>query len=388
VDFNAGNAKRLLEQFDFAKLFIEELGWDRYNADVQVEISCSSFALKAIAEKRGAVAWVCRSADCGSIPERPIRQKIDRQVSQRTLEHLVIFTDESTTQVWSWPRREDGKPTILVDHFWRTGTQNTAFIQKLQGISFRLSEENELTLPSVTARLEGSLNVERVTRRFYEQFPAEQKAFLNFIRGITDLADREWYASLMLNRLMFIYFMQRKGFLNGEQHYLRDRLARCQREKGKDKFYSFYRYFLLRLFHEGLGSQARNPELDKLLGRIPYLNGGLFENHPVEERCPDIAVPDEAFTRIFAYFDRYQWHLDERPLRNQDEINPDVLGYIFEKYVNQKQMGAYSEAPGCTPMSRGELDSRPRILSPPTTHGEPHRRALRSPSPSQPVSPM
>ena len=63
--------------------------------------------------------------------------------------------------------------------------------------------------------------------------------------------------------------------------------------------------------------------------------------HPIEEWCTDIKIPDEAFARIFAYFDRYQWHLDERPLRNDNEINPDVLGYIFEKYINQKQMGAY-----------------------------------------------
>ncbi len=48
-----------------------------------------------------------------------------------------------------------------------------------------------------------------------------------------------------------------------------------------------------------------------------------------------------AFERIFDYFDQYQWHLDERPLRADNEINPDVLGYIFEKYINQKQMGAY-----------------------------------------------
>ena len=41
------------------------------------------------------------------------------------------------------------------------------------------------------------------------------------------------------------------------------------------------------------------------------------------------------------FFDAYQWHLDDRPLRNDNEINPDVLGFIFEKYVNQKQMGAY-----------------------------------------------
>jgi hypothetical protein len=54
-----------------------------------------------------------------------------------------------------------------------------------------------------------------------------------------------------------------------------------------------------------------------------------------------IQIPDKAFERVFDYFDQYQWQLDERPLRNDDEINPDVLGYIFEKYINQKQMGAY-----------------------------------------------
>ena len=46
-------------------------------------------------------------------------------------------------------------------------------------------------------------------------------------------------------------------------------------------------------------------------------------------------------SRLFAFFDHYHWHLDERPLRADNEINPDVLGYIFEKYINQKQMGAY-----------------------------------------------
>jgi hypothetical protein len=122
------------------------------------------------------------------------------------------------------------------------------------------------------------------------------------------------------------------------------RLDRCKKEKGTDKFYSFYRYFLLRLFHEGLGGLKRNAELEKLIGRVPYLNGGIFDLHELE--TPDrygktIQIPDKAFERIFNYFDQYQWHLDERPLRADNEINPDVLGYIFEKYINQKQMGAY-----------------------------------------------
>ncbi len=79
----------------------------------------------------------------------------------------------------------------------------------------------------------------------------------------------------------------------------------------------------------------------KFLGRVPYLNGGLFDVHELERDNPKIHVPDQAFKQIFAFFEAYQWHLDDRPLRKDNEINPDVLGYIFEKYINQKQMGAY-----------------------------------------------
>lgn len=342
MDFDAGNARKLLGQFEFAKLFIEELGWDRHAADLSVPSAGTIFALRAVAEKRGMVAWVCQEPAGKQIPDRAMRRKIETQVAKTTLEHLIIFTDaKREEQIWCWARREAGKPASVAEHFWYASSGNRGFLQKLEAIAFSLAEENALTLVDVTARARTAFDVERVTKRFYDQFTKEHTAFLGFISGITEVADKEWYASLMLNRLMFIYFMQRKGFLNGERDYLRDRLARCRREKGQDKFYSFYRYFLLRLFHEGLGAKARNPELDKLLGRIPYLNGGLFEKHPIEERCPDIKIPDEAFTRIFSYFDRYQWHLDERPLRNDDEINPDVLGYIFEKYINQKQMGAY-----------------------------------------------
>jgi hypothetical protein len=75
---------------------------------------------------------------------------------------------------------------------------------------------------------------------------------------------------------------------------------------------------------------------------VPYLNGGLFLKHQIEEQHgKDIQIADGAFEKLFTFFDEWNWHLDERPLRADNEINPDVLGYIFEKYINQKQMGAY-----------------------------------------------
>jgi hypothetical protein len=79
-----------------------------------------------------------------------------------------------------------------------------------------------------------------------------------------------------------------------------------------------------------------------MLGRVPYLDGGLFQKHQIEVlHGRTIRIADAAFQRLFDFFDAYQWHLNERPLRADNEINPDVLGYIFEKYINQKQMGAY-----------------------------------------------
>ena len=48
-------------------------------------------------------------------------------------------------------------------------------------------------------------------------------------------------------------------------------IAMAHAGHGDDQFHSFYRYFLLRLFHDGLGKQTRSPELEQLLGNIPYL---------------------------------------------------------------------------------------------------------------------
>ena len=67
-----------------------------------------------------------------------------------------------------------------------------------------------------------------------------------------------------------------------------------------------------------------------------------FKNTRVETRYGDsIDIPDTAFEKLFRFFEQYQWHLDDRPLQNDREINPEVLGYIFEKYINQKEFGAY-----------------------------------------------
>ncbi len=343
MDLDTKAVRACLKDGDFKRLFIEELGWDiNRNPALEVEAGDAPFQLVPLAVKRGVQVFECPATGRELvIPERGVRQKIEREVTKLAREHVVVFTNaDRTEQIWQWADREPGRAVALKEQRYASHQSGEALVQKLQHIRIALDEEASMSLTGVIQRLKDAFPRDKVTKKFYERFKTEHGNFLNLISGIPDPGDREWYASLMLNRLMFVYFIEKKGFLDGDPNYLRNRLARMQRKR-KDKFHTFYRHFLMRLFHEGLGSQARSAELDELLGEVPYLNGGLFDVHDLEKENAKIEIPDRAFEALFDFFDSYEWHLDDRPLEKGNEINPDVLGYIFEKYVNQKQMGAY-----------------------------------------------
>ena len=333
-----------LQAFDFRRLFVEGLGWDHYVTEpFVVRVNGRDYTLNPIAEKAGFAVYECDSSVDNNVPQYPVRRKIESEVAKRTFEHLIIFTNPGRkVQVWQWVRRESGKPAACREYPFPAG--QTDLLQRLRQLAFTLDDEaTGIVVSDVTGRVRPAFDVEKVTKRFYDRFSTELTAFGGFIDGITAQGDRDWYASLMLNRMMFIYFVQKQGFLDGDSDYLRNRLSMIRNQSGGGRFQQFYRIFLLRLFHEGLGRREadRAPDLAVLLGKIPFLNGGLFDQHELERDNPDISIPDEAFQRVFDFFDGYRWHLDERPGREDNEINPDVLGYIFEKYVNQKQMGAY-----------------------------------------------
>ncbi len=336
--------KQLIEEFDFINLF-NYLGWNYITGQDTVRVGLETLTLQSVAEKRGFRILVCSPDSRGRVPDYSTRMKLDRAVSRLYYEHLIIFRDElNRTQLWQLVMREPDKPPQLTETRWYRGKDPELLYQRTSGLFFTLDEEENITIVDVTTRVRENFlqNREKVTKKFYEGFKKEHNTFLGFIKGIEDKTSREWYTSLMLNRLMFCYFIQKKGFLDHNKNYLRDKLKACQQKKGKDKFYSFYRDFLLALFHKGLGSPDRSPELIAEFGRIPYLNGGLFDVHQLEKDFPDIQIEDRAFERIFDFFDQYEWHLDTRPSASGREVNPDVIGYIFEKYINDRaQMGAY-----------------------------------------------
>lgn len=340
--------RKCLKAFDFPTLFREHLGWDKHHGTLDIPIDGSTMRLSAVAQKRGFVAYVCwcgaeslpwtvreggaqdEAATPDQIPDRPTRLKVDHQVTKSARQHFIIYADkQSGQQVWHWVRREPGKPLASRDHRFDASQSGEHLIQRLEKIAVSMEEEEQLTHLEITGKAKAAFDVDKVTKKFYERFKAEHAAFLKFIKGIKSRADLEWYTSLMLNRLMFVYFIQKKGFLDGDTNYLQNRMRLVREAKGKDKFLTFYSYFLVRLFHDGLGKSPEdrklNRDLEKLLGKVPYLNGGFFEVHQLEERNKEIDIPDKAFEKLFAFFDEFRWHLDERPLR----ANNTGVGHWF-----------------------------------------------------------
>lgn len=334
-----------LKHFQFKHLF-NELGWD---APVQqqpysVVVGDDTWLLDVVAIKKGVQVLHCRPGAQGRLPDYATRQKIERKITPDVREHLIVFTDEARiVQIWQWVTRQTGRPAQYREVFFHKGEMPELLTQKLSRLHFALDEEELLTVLGVTARLDDAAPRDKVTKKFYGDFEKQRKAFAAFIEGIpADSEDQRWYTAVVIDRLMFLWFLQEKGFLDNQRKYLQQHL---QVHLDGDHTQSFYKRFLSPLFFKGF-AQERTPEteaaIQAMYGKVPYLNGGLFAQHELEERYgEELDIADNAFQKLFAFFDEWEWHLDERPLKSGKEINPDVLGYIFEKFVNQKQMGAY-----------------------------------------------
>ena len=286
----------------------------------------------------------------GTLPIAKTRAAIHKEISKLHHENLLIFLDKNRTQsLWYWVKRE-GKRASPREHLYVKGQPGDLFLGKLSAIFVDISELDEkgdINVVEVAQRLRKALDVERVTKKFFSEFAEQRIQFLDLIQGIEDDHDRRWYASVLLNRLMFIYFLQKKKFVdNGDLDYLQRHLEESKK-RGKDLYYAD---FLRLLFFEGFAKpkEKRSAEAQQILGEIRYLSGSIFLPHPVEIRWKAIAVPDVAFENIFRLFSKYSWNLDDTPGGKDDEINPDVLGYIFEKYINQKAFGAYYTRPEIT----------------------------------------
>ena len=332
-----------LHDGDFRQLFLECF-WSNpsTNSPYRFQAGEGTFEVQEVAQK-GLKVFVCRVE---RIPDSSVRRLIDAKLRKLSHDYFMVFvsTSEPFHHLWSVPVKTVDKRTLVTVEYDKDD-QALFLLEKMNAITFSLDENP--TIIDVANRVNAAflVNTTEVTKKFYQSFRKQHDMFVKGIENITGKDDREWYASVMLNRLMFCYFIQKKRFLNFDENYLGNKLRETQARKGRDKFYeSFYRSFLKQLFSDGLDKPvaARSDYFIKKYGRIPYLNGGMFSMHQIEKENKDIDIPDKVFERLFAFFDEWHWHLDNRITASGRDINPDVLGYIFEQYINDRaQMGAY-----------------------------------------------
>ena len=294
-----------------------------------------------VADKQGFHVYSC---EMDILPTAAECKKIDNKLRNYGYDYICIFVQTGTAHhLWLTPVKTNEKRELVKTEYIG-GAKADFLFSKIDDLTFELTERVLIT--DVKNRVQGSfhLNSEKVTKDFYAQFRKEHTAFKKHITGIDDDKNKDWYASVMLNRLMFCYFIQKKGFLDMNANYLQDKLKWVRQQQGEDKFFgTFYKGFLCAMFHEGLNNPRHDTEeFLAMYGRIPYLNGGMFDDHQLEREHTGIDIADEAFVNLFNFFDKWNWHLDTRLTASGKDINPDVLGYIFEQYINDRAaMGAY-----------------------------------------------
>ena len=147
------------------------------------------------------------------------------------------------------------------------------------------------------------------------------------------------YIKKMFGRIVFLYFLQRKGWLNNNKQYMHDLFY------DSDKKNDFLDGVLEPLFFEVLNEEKSNRTKDakSLPGcdNIPYLNGGLFARDEIDERT--CVFPADYFKRLFDFLDSYNFTIDENDTDDAEiGIDPEMLGRIFENLLeDNKDKGAF-----------------------------------------------
>jgi adenine-specific DNA-methyltransferase len=200
-----------------------------------------------------------------------------------------------------------------------------------------------------------AFNVNRVTNKFYKEyrdyFHSVQETVVAWNKGIAEFQNSDQrdklhaFVQRLMGRLMFLYFLQRKGWLGGRSDFLTWQYKQMvNRHAGEltDKSSYYYREVLEPLFFDTLNK--KRPENWTQWGvEIPYLNGGLFDR----SRDPDgmIVLPDALFdpnsnTGLLAFFNRYNFTItDDAPMEQDVAVDPEMLGKVFENMLEEEDRG-------------------------------------------------
>lgn len=219
---------------------------------------------------------------------------------------------------------------------------------------------------AIQSHHDNAFDVEKVTKAFYEDYSTVFNEFQKDLAEQTD--DKSWahdYALQFLNRCMFIYFVQRKRWLNEDPDFLHG-FWRAYKKSDSQKDLFFIEWLKV-LFFEAFNNRfpGRYPympkEINKALQEAPYLNGGLFTENELDSKYI-FTISDRRIELILNFLDHYNFTVSEdTPLDQEVAVDAEMLGKVYESLVNvTKDVDERSDA-GIFYTPRTEIDLMCRL---------------------------
>ena len=219
-----------------------------------------------------------------------------------------------------------------------------------------------------------AFSVEALSDDFFDEYRKQYAEFVKFLTGKeyvkkgnkwveqeTGEPDAQYFTSFkkddklvrdyikkMMGRIVFLYFLQSKGWLAGNLHYMHDLFYDASDEVKGD----FLDKVLEPMFFGLLNTKPEDRSSAPLVNgvgvkyipnadEIPYLNGGLFQQEKIDE--VESVFPAGMFQSLFDFFDSYNFTIDENdPNDAEVGVDPEMLGKIFENLLeDNKDKGAF-----------------------------------------------
>jgi len=171
----------------------------------------------------------------------------------------------------------------------------------------------------------------KVGQDFFREYHSLFQLLTKRLRPVLKVEEETYgYAQRLLGRITFLYFLQRKGWLDADRAYLKKRASGLH---GRELFHFLYGLF------DKLNTESNR---DKSMGNIPYLNGSLFEREPYpQEQIKKISEACAPLLRdILKVFDQYNFTISEStPLDKEVAVDPELLGSLFESMLPESERG-------------------------------------------------
>lgn len=199
-----------------------------------------------------------------------------------------------------------------------------------------LSIYNETNHNVTLAELEDTFSVERVTEEFFKGYKSLFNSLMSdFKRHSNDLQQVHDFSQLLLNRIMFVYFIDKKQWLGDKPGFLKNFWKEYGNTSSRDVFYpEWLSVLFFEAFNNTFFPKTHFPaEINQTLQLAPYLNGGLFARNKLDDI--GIRISDETVKRIFDFFDIYNFTIrEDSPLEIDVAVDPEMIGKVYESLVN------------------------------------------------------